>query len=171
VGDKYVDDLPELVDRPIDVAPLPTHLDVGLIDLPAAADRVSAGPGGVGQQRREAHHPPVDGGVVDLDAALGKQLLGVAVGEAKAQVPADRQHDHIRREAGTGEGRELHRSRAWAARSHDTSLAAQVCSHQMQQRPTDTSLIATRGVQGSGPGRRRPSGAATMGCGGPMPAR
>src|SRR5512132_2668612 len=43
--------------------------------------------------------------MVDLDAALGEQLFDVAVGEAKAEVPADRQHDHIRREAETGEGR------------------------------------------------------------------
>jgi hypothetical protein len=28
--------------------------------------------------------------VVDLDAAFGEQLLDVAVGEAKAQLPADR---------------------------------------------------------------------------------
>jgi hypothetical protein len=63
-------------------------------------------------KRREPLHPPVDGDVVDLDAAFGEQLLDVAVGEAEAQVPADRQHDHIRREAepakadrGMGSGR------------------------------------------------------------------
>jgi hypothetical protein len=50
---------------------------------------VSAWPGGVGQQRREALDPAVDGGVVDVDAALGEQLFDVAVGEAEAQVPAD----------------------------------------------------------------------------------
>ena len=43
--------------------------------------------------------------MVHFDAAFGEQLFDVAVGEAKAQVPADRQHDHIRREAETGEGR------------------------------------------------------------------
>jgi hypothetical protein len=37
--------------------------------------------------------------VVDLDAAFGEQLLDVAVGQAEAQVPADRQHDHIGWEA------------------------------------------------------------------------
>jgi len=56
-GDEHVDDLAELVDRAADIAPAPGHLDIGLIHLPAAADRVSAGPGGVGQQRREAQHP------------------------------------------------------------------------------------------------------------------
>jgi hypothetical protein len=63
------------------------------------ADGVAAGPGGVGEQRREPHHPPVDGDVVDLDAALGEQLLDVAVGQAETQVPAHRHDDHIRREA------------------------------------------------------------------------
>ena len=32
--------------------------------------------------------------MVDLDAALGEEFLKVAVGQAEAQVPADRQHDH-----------------------------------------------------------------------------
>jgi hypothetical protein len=43
--------------------------------------------------------------VVDVDAAFGKQLFDVAVGEAEARLPTDRHHDHIWREAETGEGR------------------------------------------------------------------
>jgi hypothetical protein len=39
---------------------------------------VSAGPGGLGEQRGEALDPAVDGGVVDLVAALGQQLLDLA---------------------------------------------------------------------------------------------
>jgi hypothetical protein len=42
--------------------------------------------------------------MVDLDTSLGEEFLKVAVGQAEAQVPADRQHDHIRREAEAGEG-------------------------------------------------------------------
>jgi hypothetical protein len=45
----------------------------------------------------------VDRDVVDLDAALGEELFDVAVGQAEAQVPADRQHDDIGREAEAGE--------------------------------------------------------------------
>jgi hypothetical protein len=45
---------------------------------------MSAGPGGVGKQRREPQHPPVDGDVVDHDAMLGQELLEVAVGQAEA---------------------------------------------------------------------------------------
>src|SRR5215216_5785269 len=40
--DEYVDDLAELVDRAIDVAPLPSHLHIRLVDLPAVTDSVPA---------------------------------------------------------------------------------------------------------------------------------
>jgi hypothetical protein len=79
-GDEQVDDLPELVDRPVHVAPLAGDLHVGLVDLPTISHQVSAWPGGVSQQRREPHHPPVDGDVIDLDTPLDQQLLDVAVG-------------------------------------------------------------------------------------------
>jgi hypothetical protein len=62
----------------------PGHLDIGLIHLPAAADGVAAGPGGVGQQRREAQHPAVDRDVVHLDTPLGEEFLDVAVGQSEA---------------------------------------------------------------------------------------
>jgi hypothetical protein len=45
---------------------------------------VPAGAGGVGQQRRERCTPPIDGDVVDLDAALGEEFFDVAVRQAKA---------------------------------------------------------------------------------------
>jgi hypothetical protein len=93
-----------LVDGVVDIAPAAGDLGVGLIGLPAVANRVPAGPGGLGQQRREPQHPPVDGDVVDFDAAFGQQLLDVAVGEAKAEVPAHRSDDHVGWEAEAGEG-------------------------------------------------------------------
>jgi hypothetical protein len=69
-GDEHVNDLAELVDRAVHVAPPAGDLHIGLIHEPAIPDQVAAGSGGVGQQRREPLHPPVDGDVVDLDAAL-----------------------------------------------------------------------------------------------------
>jgi hypothetical protein len=42
--------------------------------------------------------------MVDV-AAFGEQLLHVTVGQPKAQVPADSQHDQIRRELKAGERR------------------------------------------------------------------
>jgi hypothetical protein len=41
--------------------------------------------------------------VVDLNAALGEQLLHVAVGQTEPQVPPHREHDHVRREPESGE--------------------------------------------------------------------
>jgi hypothetical protein len=45
---------------------------VGFVDEPAVPGGVPARACGVGEQRGEALHPPVDGDVVDLDAALGE---------------------------------------------------------------------------------------------------
>jgi hypothetical protein len=35
--------------------------------------------------------------MVDLDTALGEQLLDISVGQAEAQVPADGEHDDVGR--------------------------------------------------------------------------
>jgi hypothetical protein len=47
--DEHVDDLPELIDRTIDIAPAASHLHIGLVCLPAVPDRVPAGPGRLAQ--------------------------------------------------------------------------------------------------------------------------
>ncbi len=132
--DEHVDDLPELVDGAVDVAPPAGDPHVGFVHLPAGADPVAARPGGVGQQRREPLHPPVDGDVVDLDAAFSEQFLDVAVGQAEAQVPADRDDDDVGWEAEAGEGGLRDWSRARAASSHAGSLAARRRSWRTQQR-------------------------------------
>jgi hypothetical protein len=61
-----VDDLAELVDRAVDMPPPSSDPHVGLVHLPAVANTMPARTGGVGQQRREPLHPPVDGDVVNL---------------------------------------------------------------------------------------------------------
>jgi hypothetical protein len=136
--DEHVDDLPELVDRPVDVAPTASHLHRGLICLPAIPDRVPAGPGRLDQERCEPHDPAGDGDVVNLDAALSEQLFDVAVEETNAKASADRQHDHISSEAETGQGTTCNGIGADAASSHIPSLAARIRSEQMQQCPIKT---------------------------------
>jgi hypothetical protein len=37
-------------------------------------------PSRVGEQQREALHPPVDGDVIDPDSSLGEQFFNVVVG-------------------------------------------------------------------------------------------
>jgi hypothetical protein len=123
-GETNVDDLAELVDRAVDVAPLACDLDIGLVDLPAITDGMATGPGSLGEQRREPLHPPVDRDVVDLHAAFGQQLLHVAVRQSEAQIPAHRQHDHIGREAEASERRPCDSGGARTASSHGGSLPA-----------------------------------------------
>jgi hypothetical protein len=84
--DEDVDDLAELVDRPVHIPPTAGDLHVGLVDPPATAHGVPARAGGLGQQWREPLHPAVDGDVVDLDPTLGEELLDVAVGQPEAQI-------------------------------------------------------------------------------------
>ena len=75
--------------------------------------------------------------MVDLDAALGQQLLDVPVGQPEAQIPADRYDNDIGWEAEAGEGRPSARNGIRAARAHAGSLPTRVRSLQMQQRPLD----------------------------------
>src|SRR5215204_5244427 len=49
-------------------------------------------------QGRVGQHPAVQGGVVDLEAALQKQLLDVTIAERIAQIPGDRLQDQGRLE-------------------------------------------------------------------------
>ena len=140
--DVDVDDLAVLVDGPVDVAPAAGDLDVGLVDEPAVADRVAARPGRVGQERREALHPPVDGDVVDLDATLGEEFLDVAIGQPVAQVPAHREHDHLGREPEAFERRARNRGdRVTTTRHHPATLTARPDpppTQQSQTTPTRT---------------------------------
>jgi hypothetical protein len=91
-----VEDLPVLVDCPVDVPPDTVDLDVGLVDEPSVTDGVTGRAGGIDQFRGEPLDPAERGHVIDVDAALGEELLQVPVRQALAQVPADRQEDHIR---------------------------------------------------------------------------
>jgi hypothetical protein len=51
--------------------------------------RLAEGPQPALDQRRIGQHPAVQGGVVDLQAALQEQLLNVTVAQRIAQVPGD----------------------------------------------------------------------------------
>jgi hypothetical protein len=81
---QHVDDLPELVDRAIEVDPPTSDLEIGFIGKPLIARGVSAGPGCVDHQGREALHPAVDRDVVDSDTALREQFFHVTVGQSVA---------------------------------------------------------------------------------------
>jgi hypothetical protein len=115
-----------LVNRPVQVPPGPGDLDVGLVDEPPVASGVPAGPGGIGEQRGESLHPPVDRDVIDGDAALGQQLLHVPVRESVTQLPADSDRDHFRREPEPGKRRPVDAVTGCSRRStHPLSLLSQ----------------------------------------------
>lgn len=46
------------------------------------------------QQRREAHDPAMDRGMVDVNTALGHHLFQVPKAEIVRQIPAHTQQDH-----------------------------------------------------------------------------
>jgi hypothetical protein len=105
-----------------------------------------AGPSRVGQERCEPQHPPVDRHVVDLHTTLSQWFLEVAVGQAEAQVPADRQHDHIGWEAEAGKGGSRRDRPTGAVRgSHGRSLTARTTSRPTQQsQPPGSAITSTR---------------------------
>ena len=57
---------------------------------------LAEGPQPALDQGRVGQHPAVQGGVVDLQAALQKQLFDVAIAERVAQLPRDRLQDQRR---------------------------------------------------------------------------
>jgi hypothetical protein len=115
-----VDDLAMLVDRTVEISPPPGNPDAGLIDEPPVAWSVPTGPRRLDELLREPLHPPVNGDVINGDAALGQQLFNVAEGQAVPQVPPDRHRDHLRREP------ETRKYRDHASWSHQTGLPPSV---------------------------------------------
>ena len=98
LGDEDVDDLTELVDRPIQIDPSPGDFDVCFIDEPPVAGDVAAGSCRVDEQWGEALHPPVHAHVIDVDAPLRQQFFHVAVAEGKAIVEPDGVRNDVLRE-------------------------------------------------------------------------
>jgi len=95
-----------LVDGPIEIAPGAADPDVGLIDVPPPSHWQAVVSGSVDEERSETPDPAVDSHMIDLDAALGEQLLEVAVGEVVAEIPAHGDGDEVGRktEAPKGSG-------------------------------------------------------------------
>jgi hypothetical protein len=105
-----------LVDGPVEIGPRTGDLQVRLVGEPPVTRGMTARAGGLDELRGEPLYPPVDGDVVNGNAALGEQLFDVTVGQAVPQVPPDRERDHLRREP------EACENRGRAACSHQTSL-------------------------------------------------
>jgi hypothetical protein len=62
--------------------------------------------------------------VIDLDAALGEELLEIAIRQTKPEISPHRQHDHLRRKPEADERRELlNEGCATTATLHHRTLA------------------------------------------------
>ena len=129
-GEQDVDDLAILVPRPVQARPRAGGLEVGLIGGPPVTGSVAAGAGGLDEFGGEALDPPVDGEVIDGDAALSQQLFHVAAAQAIAQVSADGQGDHLPRETEASERRRQ------ARRRHQISLPAAEMDQRNNVMPT-----------------------------------
>lgn len=89
------DDPPELIDRPVRMDPPVSDLGVGLVDEPAIARGVPAGPSRVDHQWREPPHPAIDRDVINGDAPRSERLFHVSAGQTEARAPAHHQHDDL----------------------------------------------------------------------------
>jgi len=69
---QHVDDLPELVDRPIQVAPPARDLDICLVRELPVTEAVATRPGGVDQQWSAPADPAADRDVINDEAGVGR---------------------------------------------------------------------------------------------------
>src|SRR5690606_21376076 len=81
------------VDGAVEIHPMPTDLDISLVDMPSAGDRALAPIELLQQERSIVDGPAMDGGVVDGDAALRHHLLEIAQAQAVSEIPADAEQD------------------------------------------------------------------------------
>jgi hypothetical protein len=63
--------------------------------------------------------------VINLDAALGQKLVDVAIGQAVAQLPVDRERDHLGREPEPDERRPVEARTDSSESTHRPSFPSQ----------------------------------------------
>lgn len=93
-----INHLSVLVDRPIDVGPLPVQASVRFIYAPFCPDRASMDTGSFAKQWQEPLDSTVDRATVHDKTTFGEPLDDVGVAQAVPNVPANCQSDNIIRE-------------------------------------------------------------------------
>jgi hypothetical protein len=98
LAEQHVDQRAAAVDGAIEIAPMPVHLDVGLVNVPAFPDlAASATAQTFSQYRRELGFLVADRLVTEHDAADQEHLRQVAQAEFVAQPPEHHESDDVRR--------------------------------------------------------------------------
>src|SRR5262249_18981631 len=93
LGEQKVNGLAVLIDRSIQIAPLPLDLDVGLVQPPADPYRAFTPVKRLFQQRAIFDGPPVDGGVIDVHPPFCHEFLDMAGAQRVRDIPAH-PHEH-----------------------------------------------------------------------------
>jgi hypothetical protein len=77
-----------LINRAVEIAPLPLHFDIGFIDSPRWADRARVVLPIFLEGRNEALDPSQNGGMYDRDTALRHQIAHVAIAQFISDIPS-----------------------------------------------------------------------------------
>src|SRR3954447_26214674 len=100
LAEHRVNEIAVSVDGAIQVSPAATNLQVGLVDVPAAAAGTALAMPALAEfareQRCELRLPLADGLVANHDAEEEEYLAQTAQGEGIAQPPQRHERDHVR---------------------------------------------------------------------------
>ncbi len=97
--DVRVDHVPILVNRAVDVRLRPVQTRVRFINAPLRTDGTAIRTSSLLKQWQEALDPAIDRAAINNETALREPFDNVGVTQAVANIPADRQSDHVIREA------------------------------------------------------------------------
>src|SRR5664279_624025 len=95
LAEPEVNSLASLVHSSIQVSPLATDLDIGLIDSPGATSWPAEAIPAFDELRRIPLHPTQDGGMREVQSAFRHHFDQIAKAELVAQIPAHTQNDHL----------------------------------------------------------------------------
>ena len=96
LAEHHIDQRARAVDGTVEITPLPVHLDVGLVDVPAApCFAAPASPQVFSQGRCELGFPVADRLVAEHDTADQEHLRQVTQGKLIAQAPEHNEGDDV----------------------------------------------------------------------------
>ncbi len=95
----HIDDLPVLVNRPVEGVPVLHNLDIRFVHTATTTYPRTVCLRGCDEARCESPDPLVDRTWIDGDAALSQPRDHISIAEPKPEIPAHSQRDHLVQEA------------------------------------------------------------------------